>query len=129
VFGWASGWTMGEKLFFFAFCIISDLMAAILDFIFSSNLGKKNFSQKLPMSCCFFHWRLVKIYKMNKNINSLDYFQFFIQTTGYRNRIGKKLIDNFFSSVSSATGRCAPVIALISTGKHAEITSSSWKKQ
>jgi hypothetical protein len=32
------------------------------------------------MNCCFFHWILVKIYKMNKNINSLDYFHFFIQT-------------------------------------------------
>jgi hypothetical protein len=31
------------------------------------------------MSCCFFHWILVKIYKMNKNINSLDYFHRFIQ--------------------------------------------------
>jgi hypothetical protein len=69
-------------------------MAAILDFIFSSNLGKK-----FPMSC-FFHWILVKIYKMNKNI---------IETVS-----AKKLIHNFFSSISSATGRCAPAIALMS---------------
>jgi hypothetical protein len=42
VFGWASGWTMGGKCFvFFAFCIISDLMAAILDFIFSSKTSNE----------------------------------------------------------------------------------------
>jgi hypothetical protein len=51
---WMAKWLDYGGTIFFAFCIISDLMAAILDFIFSSNLGKNVFSQKLPMSCCFF---------------------------------------------------------------------------
>jgi hypothetical protein len=89
-------------------------MAAILDFIFSSNL------KKLPMSCCFFHWILMKIYKMNTNINSLDYFHRFIQKPLARNHIGKKTS----SAVYHLPGRCASTIALISTGKHVEIASS-----
>jgi hypothetical protein len=52
--GLLSPQSLANFLFFWAFCIISDFMAAIFDFIFSSNLGKQFFSQKLPMSCCFF---------------------------------------------------------------------------
>jgi hypothetical protein len=43
------------------------------------------------MSCCFFHWILVKIYKMNKNINSLYYFHCFIQKPLARNCVAWKL--------------------------------------
>ena len=64
-------------------CIIRwshDLMAAILDFsFFIKSVKKKLFLQEILMGYCFFHWILMKIYKMNKNINSLDYFYSFIQ--------------------------------------------------
>ena len=47
---------------------------------FSSNLCKKKlFLQEILMGYWVFHWILMKIYKMNKNINSLDYFYSFIQ--------------------------------------------------
>jgi hypothetical protein len=66
-------------------------MVAILDFIFSSNLWKKQLFLKNFNELLFFSLDIGEDYKMNKNINSLDYFYRFIQKPLARNRVTRKL--------------------------------------